>query len=81
MNNIKQLLEIKKPSDIKSLEIVRTFEDDHLPCCDAKINGIEIEFYYYDDGFGFLKYYKESATAFEDLLGAIQNSVNISELD
>ena len=74
---IEQLLQIKTPDDIKSIEIIRLFDDDHLPCCDAKINGIEIGFHYYDDGFGFLKYYKDSPIAFKDLLDAIENAVNV----
>lgn len=75
---IKELLKIKERKDIKSLEMIHQYEDDHLQCCDCKINDIEISFNYYDD-LGFLYYYEDSNEAFNDLLEAIKCSVQIEE--
>ena len=44
---------IKSREDIKSFNIKKIFEDDHLICVDLEINNVDIEFYYFDD-IGFL---------------------------
>ena len=40
---------IKSREDIKSFNIKRIFEDDHLICVELEINDVDIEFLYYDD--------------------------------
>lgn len=69
-----QLLNIKSPSDIKSFEVVDIYEDDNAQCADVIINGIPIEFLWYDN-VGFVSYWNESKKAFDALLEAIEYSV------
>jgi len=69
-----QLLNIKSPSDIKSFEVVDIYEDDNAQCADVIINGIPIEFLWYDE-VGFVSYWNESKKAFDALLEAIDYSV------
>jgi len=71
-DDIKSLLKIKKPSDIKSLEVLEGWIDDNLQCAKVSINGIEIEFSYYDN-LGFLEYWNDSKKAFKTLLEEIDN--------
>lgn len=40
---------IKTREDIKSFNIKRIFEDDHLICVELEINGVDIEFLWLDD--------------------------------
>ena len=49
MNELLKLLDIKSYKDIKSYEVIEEFEDDHLDCAIVEINGIEVEFLWYDD--------------------------------
>lgn len=85
--HIKQLAQIKTINDIKSLNIIDQYEDDHQQCADVEINGIDVEFLWFDN-LGFLEYYEESAKAAAKLLNAIQYIVytsieqfNASEMD
>ncbi len=76
---IKSLLEsLDSPSDIKSFEIIERFEDDHLQCAIVEINGISLEFMYFDE-LGFLEYWKDSKSAFENLTSAIETVKEIAE--
>jgi hypothetical protein len=68
---IKQLLQIKTIEDIKSLNIIDQYEDDHQQCAEVEINGINVEFLWFDE-LGFLQYYNESAKAAMKLLHAIR---------
>ena len=79
---IKQLAQIKTIQDIKSLDVTNEYEDDHQQCADVEINGIAIEFLWYDN-LGFLEYYDESAKAAAKLLKSIQFIIYnaIEELD
>ena len=74
----KDLKKIKSRKDIKSLIITHQYEDDHLQCAETRINGVEIGFHYYDD-LGFLKYWKDSPTAFKDLLQSLKCSIQCWE--
>jgi hypothetical protein len=74
---IKKLLKIKNRSDIKSFEILDEYEDDHLPCAECKINGIEIAFMWYDN-LGALYYWKDSDSAFNDLKTYIKNEFDMA---
>jgi hypothetical protein len=42
-NDAKKLLAIKSGKDIKSMKLLDEFEDDHIACAHAKINGVAIE--------------------------------------
>jgi hypothetical protein len=42
-NDAKKLLAIKSGKDIKSMELLDEFEDDHIACAHAKINGVALE--------------------------------------
>jgi hypothetical protein len=75
--NLKPLLEIQNKADVKSFEILDTYEDDHLPCAECKINGIEIAFMWYDN-LGALYYWKDSDSAFEDLKTYIRNEYDMA---
>lgn len=44
--DMKTLLEIAEPADIKQTKMLYEFEDDHIPCCIAKINGVTIALYW-----------------------------------
>jgi hypothetical protein len=68
---IKALLSIKSIDDIKSLDITHEYTDDHQPCAEVQINGIAVEFLWYDD-LGFLQYYDESPKAAAKLLQSIK---------
>ena len=68
---IKALLAIKSIDDIKTLDVINEYEDDHQPCADVEINGIAVEFLWYDN-LGFLQYYDESPKAAAKLLKSIQ---------
>lgn len=74
---LNELLKIQKVEDIKSVELIKDYMDDNLICRTYKINGIIIEFNYYDD-LGFMDYYTDSKKAFNNLLEALKNSVEIS---
>lgn len=73
---IEDLKKIKTPQDIKSFIILKRYEDDHLLCAIVFINGIKIEFLYYDE-LGFLKYWHDSPSAFNDLLKSLQYEINV----
>lgn len=68
---IKQLLQIKTIKDIASLIIIDRYEDDHQQCAEVEINGVKVEFLWYDE-LGFLDYYAESEKAAMKLLKAIR---------
>lgn len=68
---IKALLAIKSIDDIKSLDVINEYEDDHQQCADVEINGINVEFLWYDN-LGFLQYYDESPKAAAKLLQSIK---------
>ena len=80
--HIKQLAQIKTINDIKSLNIIIMYEDDHQQCAEVQINGIDVEFLWFDN-LGFLEYYEESAKAAAKLLKSIRFIVfaAIEELD
>ena len=77
MNNITSLLNIKNKKDIKSFEVTSIYEDDHLQCADCIINGIDVEFLWFDN-VGFVEYWNESKKAFNDLKEAIKTSVRMA---
>jgi len=74
IDQIKNLLSIATPSDITSFVISDIYEDDHAQCADVVINGVPLEFLWYDN-VGFVEYWNESKKAFDNLLNAINTSV------
>jgi hypothetical protein len=40
------LIKIKKPEDIKTISDIKVWEDDRQTCVSAKINGIEVPFWW-----------------------------------
>lgn len=74
---IANLLSIKQPSDITSFVIEDIYEDDHQMCADVVINGVRVEFLWYDN-VGFVEYWGESKKAFDKLVGAIKAAVNMA---
>lgn len=70
---IKSLLQIKSIDDVQSLDIINEYTVDHSPCAEVEINGINVDFLWYDE-LGFLRYYKESPKAAKKLISAIHAS-------
>lgn len=42
------LLAIQGPEDIKSVEVLSAWTDDHLPCIGLRLNGVEVGFWWTD---------------------------------
>jgi len=75
LNNLKQLFELgKTEGEIKDVKVIDTYVDDSLLCAEVEINGISIEFLYYDK-LGFLDYWSESEKALNDLKRSLMNAV------
>ncbi len=63
---------IKTREDIKSFNIKRIFEDDHLICVELEINDVDIEFLYFDD-IGFIYNWEFLDEGFDKLLRSIES--------
>jgi len=75
LNNLKQLFELgKTEGEIKDVKVIDTYVDDSLLCAEVEVNGIKIEFLYYDK-LGFLDYWTESEKALNDLKRSLMNAV------
>lgn len=75
LNNLKQLFELGKPEgEIKEVKVIDMYVDDSLLCAEVDINGISIEFLYYDS-LGFLDYWSDSEQALNDLKRSIRSAV------
>ena len=70
---IEQLLQIKSIKDITSLNIIDEYTDDHQQCAEVEINGVTMEFLWYDE-LGFLYYYNESPKAATKLITSIRSN-------
>ena len=74
-----KLLDLKSAADITSTELVHEFSDDHIPCADAKINGIEVSLYYCGTvAVGALEFANESPKAREAVFEALQTEISAS---
>ena len=75
-----QILHITDSKKI-SITNIRRFVDDSLPCAHVILNEVPMEFNWYEC-LGFLSYYKDSPSAFDDLMRAIRHNVidNIKEM-
>jgi hypothetical protein len=76
IEQIKNLLSIATPADITSFVINDIYEDDHAQCADVVINGVPLEFLWFDN-VGFIDYWNESPKAFDKLLSAITAAVTM----
>lgn len=70
--DIETLMKIKTADDIKTVEVLNYFTDDHQQCATVEVNGAKIEFLWYDN-LGFLEYWKDSAKAAKDLVDNIKH--------
>jgi hypothetical protein len=70
INDCKTLLQITASQDIKNLEIINTYYDDHELCIVAKVNTISVELTGVEDE-GYFKY-TDSDIAFKQLLKDIK---------
>lgn len=68
---IEQLLQIKSVKDIASLNVIDEYTDDHQQCAEVEINGVPVEFLWFDE-LGFLYYYNESPKAATKLIQSIR---------
>lgn len=58
------------------MEVGEIYEDDHLLCSDSIINGVPIQFGWYDS-LGFLEYWEDSKKAWKDLKTEIESQVEM----
>jgi hypothetical protein len=72
--DIETLMKIKTAADIKTVEVMEYYEDDHQQCATAQVNGAEIEFLWHDN-LGFLEYWNDSAKAADDLVENIKHTL------
>lgn len=77
-SDINKLRQIKSRSDIHELTIGTIYEDDHQMCTECTINGIKVEFLWYDS-LGFLEYWQESDKAFNNLITNLNYTLNMVE--
>lgn len=70
--------QIKKPSDIKTMEVVKEWIDDHLSCVGTKINGVEIGFWWIGDhAYSSAFHYPDSIKAKAKVCEMIQENVKM----
>lgn len=73
-NDINILINIKTADDIKSVEVLDMYEDDHAMCAEVEINGAFVFFGWYgDNGLAFLEYWKDSERARKELFQALEH--------
>ena len=75
IKDIETLMKIQTIADIKTVEVMEYYEDDHQQCATAQVNGAEIEFLWHDN-LGFLEYWNDSAKAADDLVANIKHTLN-----
>ena len=71
-NDLREMMLIRQPHDIKVVEDIAWWEDDHEPCFGAKINGVYVSFWWADEQIGLAMVYKHTVT----LLGAIREEID-----
>lgn len=73
-NDINILINIKTADDIKSVEVLDMYEDDHAMCAEVEINGAFVFFgWYADNGLAFLEYWKDSERARNELFDNVRH--------
>lgn len=74
VNDINILINIKTADDIKTVEVLDMYEDDHALCAEVEINGAFVFFGWYgDNGLSFLEYWKDSKRARNELFQALEH--------
>ena len=71
-NDLREMMLIRQPHDIKTVEDIAWWEDDHEPCFGAKINGTYVSFWWADEQVGLAMVHKHTVT----LLGAIREEID-----
>jgi hypothetical protein len=64
---MQKLLAIQKPEDIKTTEVLETWDDDHEVCAGAEINSVKIAFWHCGTIAGAIAYATDSPRARKDL--------------
>jgi hypothetical protein len=70
----KKIEAIKTVDDIKSVELLDTWEDDHEMCAGVEINGVKMGFWWIGSGIGAFEY-PDSPKAKKDVLEMIKEAV------
>lgn len=61
-SDLREMMLIRKPHDIKTVEDIAWWEDDHEACFGAKINGVYVSFWWMDEHVGLALLYKHTVT-------------------
>jgi hypothetical protein len=59
---LRDMMLIRQPHDIKTVEDIAWWEDDHEPCFGAKINGTFVSFWWMDEQMGLALLHKHTVT-------------------
>jgi hypothetical protein len=59
---LREMMLIRQPHDIKTVEDIAWWEDDHEPCFGAKINGTYVSFWWMDEQVGLALLHKHTVT-------------------
>ena len=76
---IKALMAIKTPQDVKQFEVVREFFDDKEECVEVKINGIAVEFMWKKD-INFVYEWQNCNKSFKKMRNAINAACDLATL-
>jgi hypothetical protein len=72
---LNKLATIKTPDDLKSVEVLDTWRDDHETCVGVRVNGIEFGCWWIVSEFAGAFYYWDSARAKADIVEYISQCV------
>ena len=79
MTRIDELKKLNNLTKLKSVEVLNAYEDDHCLCMDASINGIKIEFLWYDfEVISTLNKWKDNAAA---IIEMVKDCVHMEVMD
>lgn len=76
---IKALLAIQAPQDIKQFEVIREFYDDKEDCVEVNINGITVEFMWKKD-IDFVYQWQTCTKSFRKMRNAIAMACHYAQL-
>ncbi len=75
-----QMRAIKAPADLKSVEYLNDWMDDHILCVGAKINGVPVGFWWIGhDGAADIKHAGDSPTAKKGVVEIVKQYVEAGE--
>jgi RNA polymerase sigma factor (sigma-70 family) len=72
---------IKTVDDLKSVEVVGEWSDDHVPCVGVKINGVEIGFWWLDNSGIAAFHYPDSGKAKQTIVDIIIDQIKMYNED